>query len=262
MKVLLVGGSGHVGTFITPYLQERHELRVFDLAEPRHDSVDFVRGSVTDTDAIKTALDGMDTFIWLVMQSPQGGASTEQDEKVIRENYEVNCKGLHLFLWTGWNMGLRNGVYTSTMSVHYRTRAWYPSEDEVPLDTPSAYGLSKGFGELICRYFARHFEMNLAALRITGPRTREQWIEYRSTPQQSDPHGAMPLHVTDEEDLANAYIAAVDYVQIGKGSFEPFFIAGDENQAEHNLTKAKRDLGWSPMTHTKIEVPPVRLVSE
>jgi nucleoside-diphosphate-sugar epimerase len=28
VRVLLVGGSGHVGTFITPYLRQHHELRV------------------------------------------------------------------------------------------------------------------------------------------------------------------------------------------------------------------------------------------
>ncbi len=258
MKVLLVGGSGHVGTFITPYLQEVHDLRVLDLSEPRHDGVEFVKGSVTDTGAIKEAVSDVDTFVWLVMQSPQGGSVTDQDEKVIRENYTVNNMGLHLFLWTGWNEGLRNGVYTSTMSVHYRIRRWYQSEEEIPLDTPSAYGLSKGFGELICRYFARHFDMNLAALRITGPRTREQWIDYRSSEHEDDPSGAPPLHVTDEEDLANAYLRAVDFVQIGHGSFEPFFIAGDEDGVEHNLTKAERVLGWKPMTHLKVEVPKIR----
>ena len=72
MKILLVGGSGHVGSFITPYLQERHDLRVFDMKPPRHD-VEFVEGSVTDPAAIERALEGMDTFIWLVMLSPQGG---------------------------------------------------------------------------------------------------------------------------------------------------------------------------------------------
>ena len=36
-----------VGSFITPYLKEQHELRVLDLAEPQHDGVDFVKGSVT-----------------------------------------------------------------------------------------------------------------------------------------------------------------------------------------------------------------------
>lgn len=256
MKVLLVGGSGHVGSFITPYLLDRHELRVLDVSEPRHDGVEYVSGSVTDVDAIKAAVDGVDSFVWLVMRSPQGGASRAQDEKVIRENYDVNCKGLHLFLWTGYNAGLRNGVYTSTMSVHYRVRSWYSSEDEIPLDTPSAYGLSKGFGELICRYFARHFDMNLAGLRITGPSRRDQWLERRSKPRDvSNADGSPPIHWTDEEDLANAYLAALDYVQVGRGSFEPFFIAGDEDESEHNLTKARRDLGWMPMTHARLEVP-------
>ena len=41
MKVLLVGGSGMVGSFITPYLLKHHELRVLDLVEPSHD-VEFV----------------------------------------------------------------------------------------------------------------------------------------------------------------------------------------------------------------------------
>jgi len=54
------------------------------------------------------------------------------------------------------------------------------------------------------------------------------------------------LFVTDEEDLANAYDAALDAVQIGHGRFDPVFIAGDEDQKEHNLSKAKRLLGWEP----------------
>ena len=135
MKILLVGGSGHVGSFITPYLRERHDLRVFDLRPPRHD-VEFVEGSVTDPDAIKRALEGMDTFIWLVMQSPQGGSVTDQDPEVIANNYEVNCKGL-LTCSCGWHkaMGITMGVYTSTMSVHYRNHQYYHSEDSITART-------------------------------------------------------------------------------------------------------------------------------
>ena len=251
MKILLVGGSGHVGSFITPYLQERHDLRVFDMKPPRH-NVEFVQGSVTDPAAIERALEGMDTFIWLVMLSPQGGGVVDQDPEIIANNYEVNCKGLHTFLWVAQGLDVRKGVYTSTMSVHYRNREYYHNEDSIMLDTPSAYGVSKGFGEGICRYFARWFDMNLIALRITGPRTREQWIEEREAARE--PGRGQGYFATDEEDLANAFLAAAEFVQKGHGNFEPIFIAGDENEIEINLSKAKSLLGWQPTTHLKLEV--------
>ena len=49
MKVLLAGGAGMVGSFITPYLKEWHDLRMVDLAEPRHDDVEVVKESVTNS---------------------------------------------------------------------------------------------------------------------------------------------------------------------------------------------------------------------
>jgi nucleoside-diphosphate-sugar epimerase len=243
MKVLLVGGSGLVGTFITPYLRLHHSLRVLDLRPPSHD-VSYVEGSITRYDDVARALDGMDTFVNMVMKSPQGGSVTDQTLTEIVENYEVNTLGLHMLLWTAQGMGITRGVHTSTMSVHYRERSWYPGEELVPLDTPSVYGLTKGFGEQICSYFARWFDMNLLALRITGPRTRSDFLAERRG------YVAGPrLYWTDEEDLARAYLAALEAVHVGHGRFESIFIAGDEAEAEHNLSKARRVLGWEPRSH-------------
>ena len=245
MKVLMVGGAGHVGTFITPYLREQHQLRVLDIRAPRHDDVEYVEGSISDPAALERALDGVDTFINMVMKSPQGGSVTDQDVKIITENYEVNTLGLHLLLFTAQAMGIRRGVHTSTVSVHYRERERFPSEEMVPLDTPSAYGLTKGFGELICQYFCRWFDMNLIALRITGPRTREQYLAYRQNPPRR-PDGRPVLYVSDEEDLARAYLAALEAVQVGHGRFDAVYITGDEAEREWNLSKARRLLGWEP----------------
>jgi nucleoside-diphosphate-sugar epimerase len=58
VKVLLVGGAGRVGSFIAPYLRERHELRVLDLAPPKHD-LEFIEGSITDPEALRRALEGL-----------------------------------------------------------------------------------------------------------------------------------------------------------------------------------------------------------
>lgn len=245
MKVLLVGGAGQVGTFITPYLQPHHSLRVLDVRPPEHD-VEFVQGSITNPDDLRQALDGMDTFINLVMKSPQGGSSSDQTLTQIMENYEVNTLGLHLLLWTAQAVGIKRGVHTSTMSVHYRERTWYPAEELVPLDTPSVYGLTKGFGERICEYFTRWFDMNLIALRITGPRPRRQYLAERGAWTPGTPR---LLYWTDEEDLARAYLAALEAVQVGHGRFEPLFIAGDEAEEQHNLSKARRLLGWEPRSH-------------
>jgi nucleoside-diphosphate-sugar epimerase len=253
MRVLLLGGSGHVGSFVTPYLRKQHALRVLDLRPPRHEGVEFVEGSVTDPDALRKAFAGVDAFVWLVMRKPQGGSFRDQDVETIVENYEVNCKGLHLALFLAQEQGVLRGVYTSSMSVHWRSREYYHQEEATPLDTPTVYGLSKGFGELICQYFARWWDMNLVALRITGPRTREQYLEQRRNPPPTRP-GVRPLFVTDEEDLANAYLAALELVQRGHGRFDAFFVAGDENEQEHNLTKAKRVLGWQPRSQELLAV--------
>jgi nucleoside-diphosphate-sugar epimerase len=241
MKVLLVGGAGHVGTFVTPYLREKHQLRVLDPRPPRHADVEYVQGSITNPNDVSRALDGVDTFINMVMKSPQGGV-TDQDLTQIVENYEVNTLGLHVLLWTAQGMGVKRGVHTSSMSVHYRERPFFDSEELVPYDTPSVYGLTKGFGEQICQYFARWFGMNLVVLRITGPRTREQFLQERSSVQPGERH----LYWTDEEDLARAYLAALEAAQVGHGRFDAVFIAGDEHEWEHNLSKARRVLGWQP----------------
>ncbi len=248
MKVLLVGGSGLVGTHITPYLREHHDLRVLDVVPPpRADMVEYMQGSISNPDDVARALHGVDTFINMVMRNAQGGNTTDQDLPTIINNYEVNTLGLHLLLWTAQGMGIKAGVHTSTMSVHYRERTWYPAEEMVPLDTPSAYGVTKALGEIICEYFARWFDMHIIALRITGPRSREGYLAERREPIYPG------LYVTDEEDLATAYLAALERVQVGHGRYDAVFIAGDEHEQVHNLSKARELLGWSPQSQRYLE---------
>ncbi len=62
MKILLVGRAGHIGTCTTPYLKRHHDLRVLDLAKPRHE-IEYIAGSIADPEALACALDGVDAFI-------------------------------------------------------------------------------------------------------------------------------------------------------------------------------------------------------
>lgn len=257
MKVLLAGGSGGVGTTVAPYLRRHHELRVLDVRPPAdsvRDLVEYVEGSIADPAAVASALEGCDSFVDLVMQypGPHGGGGVEQSVEMIQAQYEVNTLGLHLLLYTAHQMGLRGGVYTSTMTVHDRRRRdYFPQEELLARDSAGVYGLTKGFGEEICEYFARWFDMNLIALRITGPRSRADYLEAR---RSRPPDHKGPLFVTDEEDLANVYLAALESTREGHGRFDAFFISGDEEGLMYNLSKAKRVLGWEPRSQRLVGV--------
>jgi hypothetical protein len=50
----------------------------------------------------------------------------------------------------------------------------------------------------------------------------------------------------DEEDLADAVLAALRVVQTGESRFDAVLIAADEHEVDHNLTKARLLLGWEP----------------
>lgn len=244
MKILLVGGAGMVGTFLAPYLiKEGHEIRVLDVRPPTAEGVEYHAGSISDPVAVRTALTGMDTFINVSMQGRQGGDTNDQTIEQIQSNYEVNTLGLHLLLYIAQELGIKHVLHTSTMTVHFRERRWYWQEEFVPLDTPSVYGVTKALGERICEYFARWFDMNIIALRITVPRTREDYLtERRERPADFDG----PKFVLDEEDLAAAYIKALEVVQVGHGRFDAIFLSGDEGEMDHNQTKARQMLGWEP----------------
>ncbi len=249
MKILLAGGSGGVGTATIPYLRAQHEIRVLDIKPPAHD-VEFVEGSIADPDALDKALDGVDSFITMVMQGGQDGLNRGHNIEQAIGNYQTNCLGLHLLLLKAFERDIKAGVHTSTMSAHNRNRRYYPSEEEVPLDGPNVYGLTKGLAEEICRYFAREFDMSLAALRISGPRNREQFLaQYADPPRR--PWGQQ-LYLTDEEDLAGAYLSALDFVHKSHGRFDAFFIAGDAAHEEMNMSKARALLGWEPRSAKRL----------
>lgn len=250
MKLLLVGGSGHVGKLITPYLKAEHELRVLDLSPPIEDGVEFVQGSAMDPDAIRKALVGVDGFVWLAMRNGQGGMSTQQDVETIINNYDLNTKALHLFLYLAQEAGVKRGVYTTSMSVHYRGRDFYPAEETVPLDSPSVYGMTKGLGEEICAYFARWFGMDILGLRISGPRNRADFLAQRRNPQRAG-DGSF-VHPLDEEDMAKAYVGAVNALG-DTPRYEAIYIVGDEKGVEHDLSKAERLIGWRPQAHLLLE---------
>jgi nucleoside-diphosphate-sugar epimerase len=230
--MLLVGGSGYVGSMVTPYLREEHELRVFDIAPPKDSSVEYFAGSVNDGAAVRAALDGIEGVAYMAMgRTPDGS----YDVRSIDSCYDLHVKGLHRVLDAARAGGLTRAVYTSSLSVHGSRHGGRVPNEDIPCDAPDLYGFTKWLGELVCEYFARAHGMTVISLRLHGPVTREEW-QRRCRPGHPNPQVAAP-------DLASAISLGLTAPAAG---FHTLSISGDYEGTIVNCARAKQVLGWEP----------------
>lgn len=230
MKILVVGGSGRVGSLVVPILAKTHDLRIFDLQPPVGD-YDYFRGDVTDYDALAEAASGTDALIYMAM-----GSLNWNETAGVVSAFDVNIKGVHLALRAAHAAGIAQAVYTSSMSV-YRENLMvrYFSDEDLTPDTPELYGFTKRLGEEVCQNAVRLWGMNVTALRLCFPTAEDKWLHETVL--------GTPTIATTANDVARALAAALEL----RAGFQAFTISGDYEQKIMNMAKAKRLLGWEPL---------------
>ena len=231
MKILVVGGSGIVGTLITPFLAETHKLRIFDLLPPQEVAFDFCEGDVTQYDDLVPAMSGMDALIYMAM----GNLRWKEISGVVTA-FDANVKGLHLALLAAHQAGITQAVYASTMSVYADDLMQrYFSDENLTPDSSEFYGFTKYLGEQVCMNATRLWGMNVNALRLCHPMSEDKW--------KSETILGVPTIATTGEDVARAFLVALDFC----GGYQAFTISGDYEYKIMNMSKAKRLLGWEPL---------------
>ena len=236
MNVLVIGGSGHVGSLVLPYLIRRHAVRVFDLQPPACEGVEYVHGSVCDFAALSGAMQGIDTVLYMAMGSHKRVGRDDWATLESRTDaFDVNIKGVHLALYAAHSAGIKHVVYTSSMSVYHDNGVNRPGSDEdTPPDSDHVYGLTKRMGEEVCRSACRVWGMSVNALRLCLPVSEAEWM--------AEIHPGEPTIRTTAEDTADALIKALDF----RDGFQAFTISGDYQEKLMSLAKAKRLLNWAP----------------
>jgi nucleoside-diphosphate-sugar epimerase len=231
MKLLVIGGSGHVGGLVLPHLAQHHSLRVFDLRPPAAAEWEYVTGSINDLAALCQAAEGMDALLYMAM-----GHKEYATPEAITTNLDVNIKGVYLALYAAQQARITHAVYTSSMSIYGGNLMdrYFPDEELTP-DSSELYGFTKRLGEEVCRNAARAWGMNVNALRLCFPISEAEW--------QSTARLGTPTLATTAGDVARALLAALEY----RGGFQAFMISGDYEQKLLNMSKAKRLLGWEPL---------------
>lgn len=167
MKILVTGGSGSIGTFVTEELERRgHRVTVFDLYPPRNDDVTFIEGDITDNEVIEQAVRTADTVVHMA-------AILLNAEQQPRLAEQVNVGGLLNVLETAAEADCRV-VYFSSRAVFgaISGRFAHPRYEALGEDAPkeplNVYGTTKLCGEHYCRIYSQSTGLETAIVRLAS----------------------------------------------------------------------------------------------
>ncbi|MEM1083908.1 MAG: NAD-dependent epimerase/dehydratase family protein [Verrucomicrobiota bacterium] len=205
MKILVTGGAGFIGSHVVEHFQGRAKVVVLDnlatgyrknLAGLEHD---FIEGSITDVDAVRSAMEGVD-YVFHLAAMVSVPLSMERPKECV----ETNVLGLLNVLEQASQAGVRKLVHASSAAV-YGDASEAPKDEGMLPDPRSPYAVSKLDGEYYLEMFRRDWGLATASVRL-----------FNVFGNRQDPDGA--------------YAAAVPIFIKKALSNEPLTIFGDGEQ--------------------------------
>jgi len=149
-KVLVIGGSGFVGTRLLGELKDGFEVANLDAQRSEAHRELTVVGDVRDRASLDQPLEGADAVVLLA-------AEHRDDVSPLSLYRDVNVDGMRNVLAAMDAQGVRRLVFTSTVAVYGLNKPRAPKEDD-PLDPFNAYSESKLEAEREAEAWARKGE--------------------------------------------------------------------------------------------------------
>lgn len=165
-RVLIVGGAGYIGGWLTNRIRDAgHDVRVFDvlLYEDQYlKDVDFVHGNVLEREALRPHLDWADAVVWLAAMVGDGACALDPDltrainiESVrwLRETFE----GRIVFMSTCSVYGAQDGLLTeesplNPLSLYAETKVEaeraLAGSDAIVFRLGTIYGVSDAYSRI------------------------------------------------------------------------------------------------------------------
>ena len=223
MKVLVTGGAGFIGSFLTERLVGMgfdvvviDNLSSGDLDRLRNviDRVRFVKDDLKSP-GNPDVFQGVDAVFHLAANPEVRVSVTEP-----RIHFDENVLATFNVLELARKYGIKSVVYASSSTVYGDARV-IPTPEDHPIQPISVYGAAKAAGEVMCGTYARLYGINCVALRyanIVGPRLRHGVIhdllmKLRKNPSELEVLGdgtqeKSYLYITD---AVNATLMAWEY---------------------------------------------------
>jgi UDP-glucose 4-epimerase len=168
-KVLLVGGSGFVGSHVVDKLLDRgHSVRVFDRQPERFRSplreVEYHFGDFADRMALVEALAGVEVVFHLLSTTLPG--TGDLDPKV---DVQDNLVGTLNLLESMDRLGIRRILFLSSGGTVYGVPDILPIPESHPLRPLNSYGIVKVSIELYLDMYRRLREFSPIVIRASNP---------------------------------------------------------------------------------------------
>ena len=174
-KILVTGGAGFIGSHIAAALVAQGDtVVVLDDMSTGHQrnldaigTVEFVRGSVTDPDAIARAIEGCD---YVYHEAALASVPRSIDDPV--SSNEVNITGTLNVLVAAHHAKVKRLVYAASSSA-YGDSDKLPKVESMPVNPKSPYAIAKLSGEQYVSVFASVYGMQTLSIRyfnVFGPR--------------------------------------------------------------------------------------------
>lgn len=174
MKILITGGAGFIGSHIVEHYQGiAEEIRVLDNLRTGylHNLVglehEMIRGSVTDREVVRRAVQGVDLIFHLAALVSVPESMSKPGECV-----DINVHGLLNVLEEAAEAGVKKLVFASSAAV-YGDNPTVPKVESMLPEPKSPYAITKLDGEYYLEMFQREGRLETAALRffnVFGPR--------------------------------------------------------------------------------------------
>ena len=180
MKILVTGGAGFIGRYIVDFLQNHHEVTIYDdFSNSSKEEIKFliekgvsiVNADILDYQKLQNSCIGFDMIIHLA-------AKSDVSESIMQPEVtkEVNITGTENILKCCIENKIKKIIFASSAAVYDDSIT--PVNENAKTNPLSPYGKSKLVAEKMIRKYSNDFDIEAVILRMFNVYGKGQNIQY------------------------------------------------------------------------------------